>query len=223
MHWWSVPFVYVGDRFRVLPGKSIFKMPPAPQFSWDLIQIVDDISLHFFQRTGRNENIRGNGRRRRCFLLQRLDDTFQTGNPFILTFDCLLQFRNLHIVLKITGGKGVLNALGDMPDVPIVFRVGAGCAAEVVDGVNIVPILLKHKHFSPWEFIPFSFILPQNFTFFKFSLRYFIRCIANIRFHRSLLNCSYRCAVPVRNQKNLATPLGCSQPLVPFATCCFLL
>ena len=92
---WSVPFVYVGAGFPVWLCRRVSRTAPPPQLARDcLIQIALDIALRLFQRPGRDEDIDGERRcRRRCFLLQRLDDTFQPGNPFFLAFDCLLQFR----------------------------------------------------------------------------------------------------------------------------------
>jgi len=90
-------------------------MAPPPQLARDcLIQIALDIALRLFQRPGRDENIGGDGRCGRRLLLLGLEGVLQSGNLFFQTFDRLPQFRQFHIILQIAGGKGVLNALGNL-------------------------------------------------------------------------------------------------------------
>ena len=90
-------------------------MAPPPHFARDcLIQIALDIAFRLFQRPGRDEDIGGDGCCGRCLLWLGLESVLQGGNPFFQTFDRLPQFRQFHIILQIAGGKGVLNALGNL-------------------------------------------------------------------------------------------------------------
>lgn len=74
-------------------------------------------------------------------------------NLFLLPLHGLPQLPYLRIILKVVGGKGILDAPGNLLNMPIVFRVRAGGGAQGVDGVHIVCIMLKHKIVS-LGFIP---------------------------------------------------------------------
>ena len=47
--------------------------------------------------------------------------------------------------MVVVAGKGRFNAMGNLPDVAVVLRIGARRAAQVVDGVNVVVVLLEHN------------------------------------------------------------------------------
>ena len=55
------------------------------------------------------------------------------------------QFPQLRIVLEVVGGKGILDAPGNLLNMPVVLRVRAGGGMQGVDGVDIVGVVLKHK------------------------------------------------------------------------------
>jgi len=107
--------VYVGGWVSGLVLPQGFPNGSPAHFARDcLIQIALDIALRLFQRPGRDEDIGGGGGCGRRLLWLGLEGVLQSGNLFFQTFDRLPQFRQFHIVLQIAGGKGVLNALGNL-------------------------------------------------------------------------------------------------------------
>ena len=89
--------------------------------------------------------------------MQRFNKAFQTVNPFALAFDCLLHFCKCHVIAKIVGIKGVLDALGKLLNVLVMLRVSAHSAAKIVDGVYIIHVLSKHI-ITSLGLIPFSIL-----------------------------------------------------------------
>ena len=106
----------------------------------------------------RNIDFGRNGRCGRIPLFQGLQNDFHTVKPFVLLLLFLPYFFHLHIVLKIAGIKGVLDALGKLLNVLVMLRVTAHGAAKIVDGIDIIHILSKHI-ITSLGLIPFSILL----------------------------------------------------------------
>ena len=80
---------------------------------------------------------------------------FQIVNFLLLPFYRLAQFRYLHIIREVVGGKGIHEALRDMLDVLIVLRIRTSGGTKHIDGVHIVGIVLEHNS-RLLGIIPFS-------------------------------------------------------------------